>query len=122
MNDLEATLHDMGFVQLLLALAFLASYVAALGGLFGLGGRLRALWMAFFAACGFSAMTQPWVHGAMLMAFAVVGIGVFIFAVWAVTRLAGLAERAQELSTPADGFSHSRPMVAGSHREGAPSI
>lgn len=89
MSELNRTLHGLGFEQLLLALVFLASYALALSGLTGERGRRRAALLALLAAIGFAARTDPWVHGALLMAFAVAGMGLFILAVWLVCSLFG---------------------------------
>lgn len=82
MGDLGATLNGMGFVQLVLAFAFLTSYALAIGGMFGALGRRRAALAAFAAAVGFAAMTAPWVNGVLLVVFAIAGIGLFIALAW----------------------------------------
>jgi hypothetical protein len=89
MGDLSITLNDMGFVQLVLAFAFLISYALAIGGMFGPLGRRRAALAAFAAAVAFAAVTKPWVNGALLVVFAIAGVGLFITLVWAMSLLFG---------------------------------
>jgi hypothetical protein len=91
MNDLNHTLQNMGALQLLLALVFLGAYAVLLGGF--VEGRAQAIaaLVAALAASVFTARTDPWVHGVLLVAFVVVGMGLFIAVAWVVTRLAGHA-------------------------------
>ena len=77
MSELQDTLRNMGFVQLLLAFVFLTGYALALSSLTGALGRKRAGIVALLAALAFVATTQPWVHGVLLMVFAVAGLGLF---------------------------------------------
>jgi hypothetical protein len=69
--------------------------VLALGGLFGGTVRLRAGALAFLQAVGFVALTDPWVHGALLVVFVVAGLGLFVMLSWLLARL--LAPRAMPL-------------------------
>jgi len=81
----------MGFVQLVLAFAFLTSYALAIGGMFGALGRCRAALAALATAVAFAAMTRPWVNGALLVVFAIAGVGLFITLVWALSLVFGAA-------------------------------
>jgi hypothetical protein len=106
-SELDQTLRAMDFVQLLLAFAFLTGYALALGELFGALGRRRAALAALVAACGFTAMTNPWVHGALLVVFAIAGVGLFIAIVWAFGYAFGMAR-----DTPAQAPSFAlEPVV-----------
>jgi hypothetical protein len=97
-SELGATLRAFDFIQLLLAFLFLNSYAIVLGELFGPLGRLRAAAFALAAAAGFVALTDPWMHGVLLVVAAVAGIGMFIVAVWALSLLAErIAQRAMVL-------------------------
>lgn len=87
-SELGSTLRSFDFVELLLAFLFLISYAVALGDLFGSLGRRRAAGVALIAAVSFVALIDPWMHGVLLAAAAVAGIGLFIVAVWAVSLLA----------------------------------
>ena len=58
-----------------------------LGGLFGPTLRLRAAALALLQAVAFAALTDPWVHGALLMVFVVAGLGLFVMLSWLLARL-----------------------------------
>ena len=87
MIELHNSLHTMGLEQHVFAFAFLTSYTLALGRWFGPRGRVRAALVALVAAVGFAALTDPWIHGALLMTLAVAGLGVFIAATWLLSHL-----------------------------------
>lgn len=86
MSELGDSLERMSFVQLLLLFGFVTCYVLALGGLFGPAVRLRAGGLALLQAMGFIALTDPWVHGALLVAFVVAGLGLFVMLSWLLAR------------------------------------
>jgi hypothetical protein len=90
MNELAATLDQMGFVQLVCAFFFLTSYALAIGGLFERIGKRRAALAACAAAVAFVVTTRPWVHGAMLLAISIAGVGLFIIMAWALSKIAGV--------------------------------
>jgi len=90
MSDLNTSLHAMQFEQLLLAFAFLISYPLTLSAFAGTFGRRCAAGAALLAATGFAAMTTPWLHGVMLVVFAVVGFGLFIATVWSMSAILGV--------------------------------
>ena len=81
-SELHTSLRSMGFWQLLLAIVFLASYSLAGSTLFGVRGRVRAGGVALFAAGGFTALTNPWEHGMLLVAAAIGGLGLFSAIGW----------------------------------------
>jgi hypothetical protein len=85
-SEVHLTLQSMGFVQLLLALAFLTSYAVACSAMFESRGRWRGALAALAAGAGFVAATDPWVHGAMLMAGAIAGMGLFSATAWLLGR------------------------------------
>jgi hypothetical protein len=95
MAELSDSLERMSFMQLLLLFGFVICYVLALGGLFGSSMRLRAAVLALLLAAGFTVLTDPWVHGALLVAFVVAGLGLFVGLSWLLARL--LAPRAMPL-------------------------
>ncbi len=82
MGELNKTLHQLTLAQYLLAVVFLLGYGTALGSMFGPTSRRRALLLALLAAAGFSALTQPWEHGVLLVLCAIGGVGVFIAVAW----------------------------------------
>lgn len=98
MNELGHSLERMGFVQLLLLFGFVTMYMVALGGLFSGWVRLRAAALALAQAVAFVALTDPWVHGALLVAFVVGALGVFVMVCWLLARLFG--PRALPLPAP----------------------
>jgi hypothetical protein len=81
-SELHLTLRSMGFVQLLIAIVFLAAYSVACSTLFASRGRGRAAAVALLTAMAFTALTQPWVHGALMVAGAVAGLGLFSALGW----------------------------------------
>ena len=89
MTELGDSLARMSFMQLLLLFAFVTSYMLALGGMLGNAARSRAALLALALAFGFAALTDPWVHGALLMAFVVAGLGLFVVLTWLLARLLG---------------------------------
>ena len=92
MNELDNSLHAIGLEQFVLAFAFLISYPLSLSSFAGVRGRRWAGLAALAAAAGFSALTDPWMNGVLLLAVAVVGIGLFVAAVWAMSAMLGLVE------------------------------
>lgn len=91
MTDLADSLSRMTFMQLLLLFAFVTSYMLALGGLLRAAGRGWAALLALGLAAGFAALTEPWVHGALLVAFVVAALGLFVMFTWLLAR--GLGPR-----------------------------
>ncbi len=89
MNELGDSLERMSFMQLLLLFGFVITYVVAVGGLFGIGTRLRAAAAAVLQAAAFAALTDPWVHGALLVVFVVAGLGLFVALSWLLARMLG---------------------------------
>jgi hypothetical protein len=87
MAELSDSLERMSFMQLLLLFGFVTCYVVALGGLFGPTTRLRAAALALLQAVGFAALTDPWVHGALLVIVVVAGVGLFVMLSWLLARL-----------------------------------
>ena len=102
MTALGDSLERMSFMQLLLLFGFVITYVLALGGMFGATVRLRAAGLALLQALAFTALTDPWVHGALLMVFAVAGLGLFVLFSWLLARLLGPRQVPMPADTPAD--------------------
>ena len=82
MSELHHSLETMGVLQYLFAVAFLICYALAIGDFLGPGARAGVAAVGLVSAIGFSAATDPWVHGVLLTAFAVIGIGLFIGFAW----------------------------------------
>jgi hypothetical protein len=87
MSDLHQSLRHLGLPQLLLALIFLCSYGVALGGMLGATGRWRAAGVAASSALAFGFMTDPWEHAVMMVAFAVIGFGLFLALAWLLAQV-----------------------------------
>lgn len=103
MTELGDSLERMSFMQLLLLFGVVISYVLALGGMLDPRARLRAALLAVLFAAGFTALTDPWVHGALLVIFVIAGLGLFVMLTWLLARLLGprleLAPAAAETAT-----------------------
>ena len=109
MNELGHSLERMSFMQLLLLFGFVTSYMVSVGGLFGAGVRLRAAAAALAQAVAFVALTEPWVHGALLVAFVVGALGVFVMLSWLLARMFG--PRALPLPAPDSEAVDSSPAT-----------
>ena len=88
MRDVTQILEAMGPEQSLLSFVFLGSYAFAMGELVEARGRRLAVATALAAALCFVALGDPWEEGVMLVALALVGMGLFTAAVWFTWRLA----------------------------------
>ena len=125
MGELGDSLERMSFMQLALLFGFVTSYVLAIGGLFGPVIRLRAGALALVLAVVFAALTDPWVHGALLVVFVVAGLGLFVLLSWLLARLfsprplpAALPQEAL-IDDTADASTPSQPQALS---EGAPAV
>lgn len=102
MSELNNSLHAMGVLQYLLAVTFLGCYALALGGFLGPGARAGLATFGFGSAFGFVALADVWVHGVLLIAFAVAGIGLFIGLAWVLKALVLSAQGVDEDTVIAD--------------------
>jgi hypothetical protein len=89
MGDIAVSLNKLSLVQMVLAWTFVACYALALGGMLEARGARRAGVTAVLAAVLFCALGDNWVHGALLVMFAVAGMGLFVATAWALARFAG---------------------------------
>ena len=105
-------LEVMSHTQLLLAFVACAGYPLAQGSLLGARGRRVAAGAAALAAVGFVMQASAWMHAAMLVAFAVVGMGMFTLAVWATCRLIGTERIASALDGAAVDPGAAAPAAA----------
>ncbi|GAB4562986.1 MAG: hypothetical protein Tsb007_30010 [Rhizobacter sp.] len=103
MDDILFTLNNLSLVQMVLAWLFVASYALALGGMLGSKGSLRAGLVAALSAVLFSALSLDWVHGALLVVFAIGGMGLFVATSWLLTYSVGrlISHREQRAETAA---------------------
>jgi hypothetical protein len=81
-GDIKASLDAFGVEQQACVLVFLISYPLAIGALLEPRGRRLAGAVAAATTIVFIVMTDPWMHAVLLMALALVGVGVFIAGVY----------------------------------------
>ena len=82
MDEVAHTLEAMSSAQLVAALVFASGYVLAIGHLATLRWRAWGGVCAAVSAVVFVLLSDPWVYGAMLVAMALGGMGVFIAMAW----------------------------------------
>lgn len=88
MDGIQLTLKNLTFAQMVLAWFFVGCYSLALGGMLGPKGSLRSGGLALLAALSFAALSDNWVHGALLVLFAIAGMGLFVALSWAMASSA----------------------------------
>lgn len=88
MDDITVSLNKLSLLQMVCAWTFVACYALALGGMLEARGSRRAAGIAVLAAVLFCALGENWVHGALLVMFAVAGMGLFVAVAWALARFA----------------------------------
>ena len=108
-GGLQHSLAVMGFAELGLAFVALGCYSLVLNGSLGARGRLVAMGCATFAAAVFAALTDPWVHGVILVALGVGAMGIFVALAWAFSAVCGLTARARALE-PATSTADDAPQ------------
>lgn len=89
-GDVFDSLRAMSLLQLLFAFVACIGYSLAQGALVS-SPRVRgfAAMAAFVGAVGYAVLGTEWMHAAMLVAFAAVGMGLFVSAVWLTSRVLG---------------------------------
>jgi hypothetical protein len=93
LGEVLNSLRLMTQLQLLLAFLACTGYALAQGKLIPAKGRRIAGSVAFVAAVGFAFESTEWMHAAMLLAFAVAGLGLFVATTWLISRALGLTAR-----------------------------
>ena len=90
LGDVFDSLRAMSLLQLLLAFVACIGYSLAQGALVS-SPRVRGFAgvAAFIGAVGYAVLGTEWMHAAMLVAFAAVGMGVFVSIVWLTSRVLG---------------------------------
>lgn len=86
MDGILLTLKNVGLAQMVLAWLFVACYALAVGGMLGARGTWRAGVMAICAGVAFSVLSHNWVHGVLLVLFAVAGMALFVILTWALAH------------------------------------
>lgn len=115
MDDITSSLDTLGLAQMLLGWAFLACYALAIGGMLGTRGRRNAAGLAVLVAVLFCSGVENWVHGALLVMFAVGGMGVFTVVAWALAQAAVWAvHRGAQTEPPsaAPAVAPAKPQLA----------
>ena len=87
LDDVFDSLNSMSLVQLLMAFVACITYTLAQGGLVASRSRGVATLSAMVAAFGFVVLSNTWACGAVLVAFAVAGIGAFVAIAWLLGRV-----------------------------------
>lgn len=111
MEDVTASLNKLSLLQMVLAWAFVACYALALGGMLEARGKRRAAGLAALAAVAFCALGDHWVHGVLLVMFAVAGMGLFVAAAWVLAGTArwAIRQRAEKPAPVAPAARVARP-------------
>jgi hypothetical protein len=116
MDGILVTLKNLSFAQMVLAWLFVACYALALGGMLSTKGRLRAIGAAVISSVSFAALSDDWVHGALLMLFAVGGMALFVITSWVLTYTsAWLLQRGERAAPAAIGATAVAETAASSH-------
>jgi hypothetical protein len=116
MDGILVTLKNLSFAQMVLAWLFVACYALALGGMLSTQGRLRAIGAAVISSVSFAALSDDWVHGALLMLFAVGGMALFVITSWVLTYTsAWLLQHGERAAPPAVGTTAVADTAAPSH-------
>ena len=101
MTELGDSLERMTFMQLLLLFGVRHQLCAgARRHARACALRQRAALLALLLAVAFTALTDPWVHGALLMVFVIAGLGLFVMLSWLLARLLAPRELPVEAGTP----------------------
>lgn len=107
LGDVFGSLESMSQLQLLLAFIACIGYAFAQGSLLPSRGRRIACAAAAAAAAGFAFESADWTRSAMLLGFAIAGMGAFIALVWLTSRALGF-----DRMPPASGVAETEPVTA----------
>jgi len=89
LGDVFESLRAMSLIQLLLAFIACTGYALAQGGLVSTRARQISSGVAVLGAVGFAFQSSEWMYAAMLLAFAIAGMGVFVMLAWMISGLIG---------------------------------
>jgi hypothetical protein len=116
MDGILFTLKNLSLAQMVLAWLFVACYALALGGMLSTKGRWRAVGAAVVSSVSFAALSDDWVHGALLMLFAVGGMALFVITSWVLTYTsAWLLQRGERAAPSPIGATAVAETSASSH-------
>lgn len=90
LGEVFNSLRTMSQWQLLLAFLACMGYALSQGRLIEVRGRRIAAALALAAGIGFAFESADWTNAAMLLAFAVSGLGLFVALTWLISRGLGL--------------------------------
>jgi hypothetical protein len=96
LGEVFGSLGSMGQLQLLLAFVACAGYAFAQGNLLPARGKRFAWGVTTIAVIGFEIECPDWTLGAMLLGFAVAGLGTFVALVWVTSQALGLGREPAE--------------------------
>lgn len=122
MEGIVGTLKHLSFAQMILAWLFVGCYALAIGGMLGGTGSARSGVVAAISGVAFALLSDQWVHGALLILFAVAGMGVFVIAAWLLAsssawllRNSGQPPKPQPIALPvaAQAAPGKQPLVDG---------
>ena len=89
LDEVLGSLRAMSQLQLLLAFVACSGYALAQGGLVGRKGRRIAWALTLLSVVGFAFESTEWMHAAMLAAFGIAGLGLFVAIAWLMSRALG---------------------------------
>ena len=91
LDDVLSSLREMSQLQLLLAFLACTGYALGQGGLIGRKGRRIAWGVTLLSVVGFAFESTEWMHAAMLAAFGIAGLGLFVMIAWLMSRALGFS-------------------------------
>jgi len=112
LDDVFGSLESMSQLQLLLAFIACIGYAFAQGSLLLPQGRRAAWFVAALAASGFAFESPDWTHAAMLLVFALAGMGSFVALVWLTSRALGFRSARAAAATSTDAASADAGLAA----------
>ena len=92
LGDVFNSLQAMSQWQLLLAFVACTAYVLAQGDLVSPKVRRMAWGMALLSTAVFVLESAEWMYSAMLAAFAIAGLGLFVASAWMLSRALGFSK------------------------------
>lgn len=117
LDEVLGSLRAMSQLQLLLAFVACSAYALAQGGLVGRRGRRIAWALTLLSVVAFAFESTEWMYAAMLTAFGIAGLGLFVAIAWLVSRALGfsrplVAAEVAPLAEAADAEAELAPMPA----------
>ena len=123
LSQVFGSLDSMSQQQLLTLFVAATAYASAQGRLLPDGARRATLPIAAAAVAAFGLQSTEWTYAALLVGFAVAGLGCFALAVWATSTLLGIDRQSLALivEQPSTQVPSTTPVAASAPaRGGAP--